>query len=955
MRIPGSRSREISIILLLIALRQFVISTSALNFFIDYSLIPDESAMMAHDVSIVSPQAQFDMARVKKTGQEIYAYLSVVEVAPDAPYRVKLASSGVRVLGTNELWKSDFADIAAPEWAKFVINELAAPIAQKGFDGFFLDTVDSLELLAIGNPARADAFRNGLITVIKNLKANYPGKKIILNRGFQLWEQVRESIDGVLVESVFQTFDGLGGKYKPVDSAGTEWLMGHMQKIQSEGLPVYVVDYVDPNQPDLAMATAKRIEALKCRAFVTTPQLSGLVLAPLREVPRRILVLFGNNESDTSEAFWPSDSQLAITSQMPLEWLGYEIDYLCFGESPLPPKLGNRFRGIVLDRTLEIPEEKGDETVEWLIAQKREGKKLIFLNQFPALETDARERLFEALGLTGTGEMVFPITDLTAPVTGSIMNYEAPVNLLPTRFRELQAPTGAKIHMSVRGIDAKKTTHTFDAVFTTPWGGVALGPYLFFNRPDTVQFWLLDPFAFLAEALDQRIWPAPDTTTRDGSRVFYSHIDGDGFRNQSTVKKGQISSEVILEQVIQKYPVPFTCSVIESEIRGLIEDQKREDEKHLTEVARSIFKLPKVEAASHAYTHPFYWDPEDKQAALYENPFLKLVPPFEIDRLDLKREIIGSVNYIEENLLPPGKKVKIFLWSGNCRPPPEALRLTRELGIENMNGGDTTISRRNPTLTQVAPRVMPWRDELQIHAANQNENVYRDRWKPYGQSDVPFYGGYIHAVESFEKTESPRRLKPVNIYFHYYSGDNLMALKALTRTFDWAMEQPLRSMTATEYAGVVRDCRKTRLFQSSDDRWIIVNQGQMRTFRLPKSAGMPSISESRGVTGYTVVGEYLYVHTDGSPRVELSLSFQPSAHLYLDSSTAEINFAKLESRAASFSVNDLRPIRVKLGGAIAGALYKLRVNDAISEIKADTKGRLQLDLPETATVIVESP
>jgi polysaccharide biosynthesis protein PelA len=954
MRTCGVTFQKLGCILLLCLSMQIATPAEPLNFYIDYSLIPDEAAMRAHDLSIVSPQARFDMTRVHKTGQEIYAYISVVEVASDAPYRPKLEPSGIRLMGTNELWKSDFADIAAPEWTRFVLKELAAPIVEQGFDGFFLDTVDSHELLAKGFPDRAEEFRKGIISLIKALKSAHPTKKIILNRGFPIWEELKESIDGVLVESVFQTFEGLGGKYKPVTNSDSDWLIGHIRRIQAANLPVYVVDYSDPSRADLAMATAKRIQDLGCHAFVTTPQLKGVTLAPIHEKPRRLLVLFGNQDTEAVRVEWATDSELKTTSQSPLEWLGFEMDFLNLSRDPLPETLGGKYLGVVIDRSLRIPVEQELKTVDWLIAQKDAGKKILFLSQFPTLEPATQAKLFRAFGIGGTGDSIFPVTQLTSPIISPMMNFEAKVNLLPTRYRDVQAPAGSKVHLSVRGIDGRGANRTFDAVFTTPWGGAAIEPYIFFSRPDTVPFWLLNPFDFFTEALISEPFPVPDTTTRDGQRVFYAHIDGDGFRHQTTLEKGKTSAEIILEQVVQKYPLPFTCSVIESEIRGLITDQKPGDEARMTAIAREMFALDNVQAASHAFTHPFYWNDTDRESALYEKPFLDLIPPFTMKEIDVEREVVGSVKFIQERLLPPGKQVEIFLWSGNCRPFPEAIRLTRELGIENMNGGDTTLSRRNPTLTQVSPRAIPWGDELQIHAANQNENVYRDRWKPYGQSDIPFYGGYIHAIESFQQTGSPRRLKPVNVYFHFYSGDSLMALKALTKALDWSVEQPLHSLTARQYAQTVRDCRNTRLFRAPDKRWILVNDGNLRTFRIDRPTGLPDISQCEGVTGYAVSGEHLYIHTDGSPRVTLRFSYQPSAHIYLISSSAEIEFTKLAPESAVFSVSDLRPCRVTLGGAFAGAQYEVRINEQPTTLRADSKGHLALTLPNTARVALKS-
>ena len=83
-----------------------------------------------------------------------------------------------------------------------------------------------------------------------------------------------------------------------------------------------------------------------------------------------------------------------------------------------------------------------------------------------------------------------------------------------------------------------------------------------------------------------------------------------------------------------------------------------------------------------------------------------------------------------------------------------------------MNGGDTAITRKNPSLTRVFGNVVPWGKEYHIYCAHQNENVYRFRWKGGADPDSVFWSGFLLALDSFKKTEEPRRLKPVNIYYH---------------------------------------------------------------------------------------------------------------------------------------------------------------------------------------------
>src|SRR5947208_15804633 len=121
--------------------------------------------------------------------------------------------------------------------------------------------------------------------------------------------------------------------------------------------------------------------------------------------------------------------------------------------------------------------------------------------------------------------------------------------------------------------------------------------------------------------------------------ILFSHIHGDWFTNKSAVETGQLSAEVVRDQVIKVYPIPITFSIIEAEIRGRLVGQKPGDEQVLKEIARSIFALPNVQAGSHSYTHPFFWIESDRTAAAYEGQNLVLTEAFRQAKVDLNREI----------------------------------------------------------------------------------------------------------------------------------------------------------------------------------------------------------------------------------------------------------------------------------------------------------------------------
>jgi hypothetical protein len=258
--------------------------------------------------------------------------------------------------------------------------------------------------------------------------------------------------------------------------------------------------------------------------------------------------------------------------------------------------------------------------------------------------------------------------------------------------------------------------------------------------------------------------PVPDVSTESGRRMLMVHMDGDGFISRSELPGNPLAGEVVRDRVVNKYQIPMTISVVEAEVspKGLYPGLSATAEK----VAQDIFRAPHVAIASHSYSHPFYWGKVNNDP---NGGYNLRLPGYQFD---LDREINGSIQYIEARLAPPGKKVAMFFWTGDCVPGAQALTKTNLAGVGNMNGGDTTATRSSPTMTEVEGLGMPRGANYQVFAPNQNENVYTNNWLG------PFYG-FERVIETFEFTESPRRLKPINIYFHTYITTKAAGMKSL--------------------------------------------------------------------------------------------------------------------------------------------------------------------------------
>ncbi len=248
------------------------------SLYINYAANPPAEALLRHSVCILDPAAKADLKPGQAKGNAFYAYVSLVEVAATSPKLAAAETRDVRFVGENTAWNSRLMDVTQPSWRTFLLEELAAPAAARGYDGFFLDTADSLSLLpkeVAGAQARA-----AVLDAVRELKKRWPTKRIILNRGFDLLPELKDIVHGLLVESVYQTFDPTTHRHKAVAAHGSRWLEGKIREAQGLGLTVYAVDYVNPVQLPLAAKTAEKLRALGAVPLVTTPDLTGKVLAP---------------------------------------------------------------------------------------------------------------------------------------------------------------------------------------------------------------------------------------------------------------------------------------------------------------------------------------------------------------------------------------------------------------------------------------------------------------------------------------------------------------------------------------------------------------------------------------------------------------------------------------------------------------------------------------------------
>lgn len=787
------------------------------------------------DIAVVDPNSGLDPKKYDDGVSSAYAYVSVGEWPSDRPVK-----NPAWLKAKNTAWHSRVIDQTAKGWPDYFFNQLIAPLWQQGYRGFFLDTLDSYQLFAKTDKERA-AQTQALSALILHLKEKYPDAHILINRGFELLPKVASVIEGVAAESLYAGWDQAKKKYRPVPAADRAWLKTKMQAVKARGLWPIVIDYAATADQKRAQQAVDAILADGFIPWVGNGQLTNLGRGAWQVVPRRVYMIY-DSQQFPEKLF--SDAQRFAA--FPLEQMGY-VPELVDVRGPLPEfPLKGRVAGILvwINGVLGKREKYFS---SWLAKQNQQGIPLLLLGRMSYL--DANVALEKRLGIHL--QATFGVAPFTIVKKTALMGYEGPVR-----------PAGANVEWAAKSVDAQlvikdKTGQQSPVVAFAPWGGYAQDPFVVRELSAQKNYWVLDPFRFFRRSLHLPYLPVPDLTTQNGLRMLMVHIDGDGFMSKAQWFKGPYAGQALLNRVLMKYRIPTTMSVIEGEIgpEGVYPNKAPA----LMAIARDIYKLPWVEAATHTYSHPFKWQLLAQQKAGVDYNL-----PIKGYRYSPEREITGSCQFINRYLVPKGKHCKMVLWSGDTNPDEAALKVAYEDGLLNMNGGDTLITARNKSLTAIAPIGILKGSYLQVFAPNQNENVYTNGWTG------PFYG-FRRVISTFKLTEAPHRYKPIDIYYHTYSASKLAALKALYQVYDWALAQNTNKVFSSAYVKKAMDYYHIAIAKQAQT-WRMSGMQHLREFRIPKRWGQPKL-EGGDWLGFNQYDEQYYLHARlGTPRLQLQMT-----------------------------------------------------------------------------------
>ena len=684
-------------------------------------------------------------------------------------------------------------------------------------------------------------------------------------------------------------------------------------------------------------------------------------------VPRTILAIYdSHNEPKIKE------SRIHHMAEMPLNHLGLTVEYHDV-RSPLPSvdRL-NHLRGVLswmyFDGAMENPEA----FLLWAEALIDRGKRFVVLGELGAQQDrqgritpqDKINRLLSKLGLRDERSTALVTYDSKIiQKTPSVVEFERSLDgVLPPYHQFSKIDPRFRSHLVLRrGDDPESDSHI---VVEGPTGGYVARDYTHHVIEETDFWqWRINPFEFFRLAFDTDGLPKPDTTTLSGRRIYYSHIDGDGWRNLCQIpsykRKYSSAAEVIFAEILEPYrDLPVTVAPIAADL-----DPRWYGSLKSLQLARRIFSLPHVEAGTHTYTHPLDWgffrdydsskegryDESLRQSEVeYSQPRAYSLHPF-----DLKHDIQGSIDFITR-LLPPGKRVEVVQWSGNCEPFAAALRAAKISGTRNINGGDTRFDEEFASYIWVSPVGLKVGPYWQVYASTSNENTYTGLW-------TERFFGFQHLNATLRNVEAPIRLKPFNIYYHMYSGERLPSLQAVKANLELARTRELTPVTASHFAGIANGFFNTRIRKVSENMWRIENRDHLQTIRFDNTDLAVDFERSKGVIGQRRHRGSLYVALDAacrSPIVALARSSLPGMP-YLVHSRWRIWDVVSRSATIGFSTQGFGAGSMQWK-VYATGLFVVEASDGDNslfrkEVMVQPDGLLefQLDIPAIEPIFVE--
>lgn len=252
------------------------------KFVIYYADTAPVEAFNPYSLLILDSDAHPDLRALKAEKKMLLGYISLGEVADSRPYFREMQEEHL-LLTENRNWKGSYAvDIRNRKWRQMVIERLVPAILAQGFQGIFIDTLDTPIELERQNPKEYHGMGQAATMLIVALRLHYPQMKIMLNRAYPLLPQLAGTIDMVLGESIYFSYNFTHKSYKKVEKKLYLEQVRMLKEVQAinPALIVYTLDYCNKNEPTTLVNIYKEQRKNGFIPYVATIGLDEIIREP---------------------------------------------------------------------------------------------------------------------------------------------------------------------------------------------------------------------------------------------------------------------------------------------------------------------------------------------------------------------------------------------------------------------------------------------------------------------------------------------------------------------------------------------------------------------------------------------------------------------------------------------------------------------------------------------------
>lgn len=202
-----------------------------------------------YDLYVLNGTNPPSLEKIKKAKQKAVGYVSFGEIRMDDEYYLEAKKAGL-LIDENPNWPTAYrVDIKDPKWHKIVLEKLVPSVLEKGFDGIFIDTIDTSVYLE--NEKKMKGEVDGAKKLIHELRKRFPKITIVLNNGIDLLNDVGNDIDALVIEDVYTLYDFTKKEYKMAEPA---WRITRLEPLKAFkekfNKPVLALEYLDKNDKE---------------------------------------------------------------------------------------------------------------------------------------------------------------------------------------------------------------------------------------------------------------------------------------------------------------------------------------------------------------------------------------------------------------------------------------------------------------------------------------------------------------------------------------------------------------------------------------------------------------------------------------------------------------------------------------------------------------------------------